>query len=56
MIPAPLPLPAGSDVAVAEGCVCPVAENRRGLGAYSDEFGHARFVVAAGCVLHGGAV
>lgn len=43
----------GSDEAVRAGCKCPVMDNRRGRGLYTDDSGRVQFVVSEECPLHG---
>lgn len=42
----------GSPEAVAAGCLCPVIDNCRGAGAYTDAEGHAQFWVNGECPVH----
>lgn len=52
----PLP-PPGSDEARADGCTCPVMDNRRGRGAYNAPVsGEPQFWVNGDCPMHGIAV
>lgn len=48
----PLPNP-GSLEAQKRGCLCPVMDNRRGLGAYMDANGKPVFWQVVSCPLHG---
>lgn len=49
----PVPFP-GSDDAQAEGCRCPVIDNRRGRGAYnSPTTGEPQFWINVDCPIHG---
>lgn len=42
----------GSVAAGAAGCTCPVIDNRRGFGCYTDKDGHPVFIYSADCPVH----
>ena len=44
--------PPGSNVAIENGCACPVLDNCRGKGAYSID-GKTQYWVNGDCELHG---
>ena len=46
--------PPGSDEAVEAGCTCPVMDNRRGAGVFTDREGAAQYWVNEDCPLHTG--
>lgn len=46
-------LPPGSDLAVENGCTCPVIDNARGAGAGTGTDGQPMFWYSADCKLHG---
>lgn len=45
--------PPGSEQAVARGCICPVADNRGGKGAYVADNGQVVYWFGKECRMHG---
>lgn len=43
----------GSDAAIDAGCTCPVMDNRRGRGKWTDANGVVCYVISGDCPLHG---
>ena len=45
--------PPGSEQAVARSCICPVVDNKNGIGAYVDTDGNPVYWFSSECTMHG---